>query len=1037
MTRWIVASSLKFRLLVLAAAAATLAMGITQLRDMSVDVLPEYAPPTVEVQTEALGLSAAEVEQLVTVPLEADLLNGVAFLEDIRSESIAGLSRILLVFEPGTDLYRARQLVNERVSEAHVALSGVSRPSQMLQPLSSTNRVMMVSVSTDRLSPIQMSVLARWTIVPRLLGVAGVANVSIWGHRDRQLQVQVDPERLRNRDVSLGQVIETAGNALWVSPLTFVEASTPGTGGFIDTANQRLPVQHLSPISTADDLARVRVEGTNGRRLRLGDVANVVEGHQPLIGDAVVNDGEGLLLVVEKFPEANALDVTRGVEGAIASMQPGLSGVAFDTTVYRPAAYIEQSIDNVTLTLIIGGALLVLLLGAFLFGWRPALVALLAIPLSLVAGALVLYALGETMNAMVLAGLLAALILVVHEAIVGAENVDRRLRERRAGDDGDPASSVILDATLEVRSAAVFGLLIVSLAVVPLFFLEGMPGSFFPPMAVAFLAALGASMVVAVTVTPALSLLLRSGAPRRESPVVGWLQKQYRRALAWIVGRPSVVYLAAGGLVVAAVAALPFFGQGLLPTFKEPELVIRWQGPPGTSLPEMNRITTLASRELRSIDGVRNVGADVGRAVTSDQVVSVNSAELWVSIDPDADYDETVAAVKDVVAGYPGLAQDVQAFSNERAADALAGAEDDFVVRVYGEDLDVLREKAGEVQRLLAGIDGVDGEHVLLPALEPTLEVEVDLLKAQQHRVKPGDVRRAAATLLSGIGVGSLFEEQKVFDVVVWGTPETRASLSDVRRLLIETSGGGHIRLEQVADVRIRPNVSVIERHAVSRYLDVAANVEGRDTGSVVDDVEQALDEVVFPLEFHSEVLAAERQPAERLILIGIAAALGMVLLFQAAFGAWRHAALAFLTLPVAVAGGVLAALADGGAFSLGSYMGLLAVLGLAARNSVLLVGRYGQLEQQNGGAFGRELVLRGAGERFAPIAITAAAAALICLPFLILGGSPGLEVVRPLAAVVLGGVVTSTFLSLFVVPVLYLRVGAARVDPITRELDA
>jgi Cu/Ag efflux pump CusA len=496
------------------------------------------------------------------------------------------------------------------------------------------------------------------------------------------------------------------------------------------------------------------------------------------------------------------------------------------------------------------------------------------------------------------------------------------------------------------------------------------------------------------------------------------------------------VYLAAGALVVAGAASLPFLGQALLPTFKESELVIRWQGPPGTSLPEMNRITSRASRELRSIDGVRNVGADVGRAVTSDQVVSVNSAELWVSIDPDADYDETVASVKEVVAGYPGLAQDVQAFSNERAADALGGDEDDFVVRVYGEDPDVLRAKAREVQQLLSGIDGVTGEHVQLPALEPTLEVEVDLLAAQRHRVKPGDVRRAAATLLSGIGVGSLFEEQKVFDVVVWGTPETRGSLSDVRRLLIETPDGGHVQLGQVADVRISPNVSVIERHAVSRYLDVAADVDGRSTGAALNDVEDALDGVAFPLEFHSEVFAAERQPAGRLLLIGLAVVLGMFLLFQAAFGAWRRAALALLTLPVAVAGSVLAALADGGTLSFGSYIGLLAVLGLAARNSVLLIGHYGRLEE-NGNAFGRQLVLRGSAERFAPILITGTAAALLCAPFLILGGSPGLEVVRPLAVVVLGGVVTSTFLSLFVVPVLYLRAGVARVDPITRQLDA
>jgi CzcA family heavy metal efflux pump len=1036
MTRWIVGSSLKFRLLVLAAAAATMAVGISRLRDMPVDVLPEYVPPTVEVQTEALGLSAAEVEQLVTVPLEADLLNGVAFLEDIRSESIAGLSRILLVFEPGTDLYQARQVVAERVAESHVALSGVSRPSQMLQPLSSTNRVMMVSLSSDTVSPIQLSVLARWTIVQRLTGVAGVANVSIWGHRDRQLQVQVDPEHLRDRGVTLGQVVETAGNALWVSPLSFVEASTPGTGGFIDTQNQRLPVQHISPLVTPADLARVRVEGAN--RLRLGDVANVVEGHQPLIGDAVVDDGEGLLLVIEKLPEANALDVSRGIEDAIDALRPGLSGVEFDTTVYRPASYIDESIDNVTLAAIIGAALLVLLIGGLLFEWRSALVAAVSISLSLIAGTLVLYALGETMNALVLAGLVAALVLVVHEAIVGADNITERLRERRERSDASSTTAVILDATLEVRTAALYGALIVAVAIIPLLFLEGMAGALFPPIALAFLAALGASMVVALTVTPALSLVLAPKAGRgRESPVVTWLQDYYARALGWIVGRPHVVYLAAGTIVVAGVVAVPFLGYSLLPTFKERELLIRWQGPPGTSLPEMNRITTLASRELRSIDGVENVGADVGRAVTSDQAVSANSAEMLVSIDPDADYDETVGSIEDVVNGYPGLVGSVQTFPNERVSEALAGSEHDITVRLYGEDLGVLRTKANEVKEAVAGVDGLVDEQVELPAAEPTLEVEVDLLAAQRHRVKPGDVRRAAATLVSGIGVGSLFEEQKVFDVVVWGTPETRSSLTSIRRLLIETPDGGHIRLGQVADVRIRPNPTVIERHAVSRYVDLVGNVEGRGRGAVADDIEAALDNVAFPLEFHPEVLTAERQPTGRLIALGVAAAVAIFLLLQAAFGVWRRAALAFLTLPVAVAGGVLTAVVDGRPLSFGSYLGLVAVLGLAARNSVLLISHYHRLEHEDGSAFGRDLVLRGARERLAPILMTSLAAALILVPVLVLGSPPGLEVLNPMAVVVLGGAVTTTFLNLFVVPAMYLRVGLARVDPTTRQLDA
>ncbi|MGH3117163.1 MAG: efflux RND transporter permease subunit, partial [Gaiellales bacterium] len=907
----------------------------------------------------------------------------------------------------------------------------------MLQPLSSTNRVMMVSLSTETVSPIQMSVLARWTIVPRLMGVAGVANVSIWGHRDRQIQVQVDPEQLRDRGVTLGQVVESAGNALWASPLSFVEASTPGTGGFIDTANQRLPVQHISPLVTAPDLARVRVDGANG--LRLGDLANVVEGHQPLIGDAVVNDGEGLLLVIEKFPDANAPDVTRGVEAAIDSMLPGLGGIEFDTNVYRPASYIDESIDNVALVAIIGAALLVMLLGAFFFGWRPALVALVSIPLSLVAGALVLYALGETMNALVLAGLVAALILVAHEAIVGADNIGRRLRERRTQSDASSTAAVISDATLEVRTAALYGALVVAVAVMPLLFLEGMAGTLFPPIVIAFLAALGASMVVALTVTPALSLLLASREPRRlgESPVVTWLASHYARAIGWIVGRPRVVYLAAGAIVVAGAAAVPFLDHSLLPTFKERELLIRWQSDPGTSLPEMNRITTLASRELRSLDGVQNVGADVGRAVLSDRAVSANSAEMWVSIDPDADYDDTVASVENVVDGYPGLAGTVRTFSNERVSEVLAGSEHDVTVRLYGEDLGVLGTKANEVKEAVAGVDGLVDERVELPADEPTLEVEVDLLAAQRYRVKPGDVRRAAATLVSGIGVGSLFEEQKVFDVVVWGTPETRSSLTSVRGLLIETPDGGHIRLDQVADVGIRPNPSVIERHAVSRYVDVIGNVEGRGRGEVVVDIEAALDDVAFPLEFHAEVLAADGQPSGRLIVLGVAAAVGMFLLLQAAFGAWRRAALAFLTLPVAVAGGVLAALADGEPLSFGSYLGLLAVLGLAARNSVLLISHYRRLEQDDGDGFGREVVLRGARERLEPILMTGLAAALVLVPVLVLGGMPGLEVLRPMAVVVLGGVLTATFLNLFVVPALYLRVGLARVDPTTRQLNA
>jgi CzcA family heavy metal efflux pump len=1026
MMRAIVDSSLRFRLLVVAVAAATLVGGASRLRNMPVDVLPEFVPPTVEIQTEALGLSAAETEQLITVPLEQDLLNGVAFLDDIRSESVPGLSRILLVFEPGTDIFQARQVVAERLTQAH-ALPNVSKPPQMLQPLSSTNRAMMIGVSSTNVSALKMSVLARWTIAPRLVGVPGVANVAIWGQQDRQLQVQVKPERLRAQGVSLGQVVETAANSLWVSPLTFVEASTPGTGGFIDTPNQRLGIQHLSPIRTPADLAKVRVDNTSGRELQLGDVASVVEDHQPLIGDAVLDADEGLLFVIEKFPEANTLDVTRGVEDAIEAMRPGLSGVEFDTTVYRPASYIESSINKLTWALIFGAVALVLLLAAFFFRWRTALIAAVVIPLSLVVAALVLDALGTTMNAIILAGLVAALILVIDDAVVDVENVERRLREHRRDGRDKSTAAVVLDSALQMRGPIAYATLIIALAVLPVFFLDGLSGAFFPDLAGAFLLALLASMAVALTVTPALSLLLLSRASlERESPPVPWLQRSYEGALSRVVNRPRISYVAVGAVALAALAAVPFLGQSLLPTFKESQLLIRWDGPPGTSLPEMNRITALASDELRSIPGVRNVGAHVGRAVTADQVVGVNSGELWASIDPDADYDATVASIRRVVDGYPGFSRDVQTFSKDRVREVLTGADRDLVVRVYGEEPDTLRAQGEKTKQMLSEVDGLADVQLELQAQEPTLEVEVDLAAAQRHEIKPGDVRRAATTLLSGIQVGSLFEEQKVFDVVVWGEPETRNSLTSIQQLLIDKPEGGHVRLGDVAKVRIAPNASVIERQAVSRYLDVSASISGRNRGAVVRDVEDRLQDVAYPLEYHAAVVSGETQPRGLLISIGIAGAIGIFLLLQAFFGSWRLATLCFLTFPVAVAGGVLTALAFDRSLSFGSYLGLVAVFGLAVRSGLLLVDRFRRIERADGEDLQAEALVRAARDRMPATLLTALAVGMVMLALAIFGGNPGYELLRPLAVVVLGGLVTSTLLTLFVLPAFYLRFCAS-----------
>jgi CzcA family heavy metal efflux pump len=1056
MMQWIVGSSLRIKRTVIAAAAVIFAVGVWQLRDVSTDTLPEFKPPIVEVQTEALGLSAEEIEQLITVPLEQDLLNGVAFLDTIRSQSVPGLSHIEMVFEPGTDLYTARQVVQERLNEAH-ALPNVSRVPAMLQPLSSTSRALMISLSSDELTPIQMGVLARWNIVPRLTGVPGVANVVIWGQKERQLQVLVDPERLADNEVTLAQVISTTGNALWASPLSFLEASTPGTGGFIDNTNQRLGVQHISPIKTADQLAQVVIEPPEGRTsaaratpLRLGDVAEVVEDHQPLIGEALVHGGEGLLLVVEKFPDANTAAVTEGVEDALDSMRPGLSGLNLDTGVFRPATYVEHAGNNFKRSAIIGGALALIALGGLLFSWRRALISLVAVAFSLVAAGLVLYLRESTFNAIVVAGLVMALSALIDDAVVNVENVGRRLQHGGSGGltddrDGSSTGKVVLTATLESAHTFAYSAVIMIVALVPVFFLESLAGdSFYPPLAISFIVAMLVSLLVALTVTPALCLLLLPKEPARESPVVRRLQGLYDQVLAPVLRRTGVAVVGALAIVILGALALPRLDRAVLPDLKETNLLVQWNGAPGTSLTEMERITSRATEELRRIDGVRDVGAHVGRAITGDQVGGANNGELWVSLAPEADYDATVAAVEAVVGGYPGIERNVLTYSKKRIASVLPGAERPVVVRIYGQNLGTLREKADEVSAILSRVEGATDVTIESQAVEPTIEIEVDLGAAQEAGIKPGDVRRAATTLVSGIQVGSLFEEQKVFDVQVWGTPEVRGSTSDIEGLLLDLPDGGHVRLGDVADVRIGSSPTSIRHYATSRSLDVSANVDGRRAGAVVGDLKDRLRDVAFPLEYHAEVLGdyQDRRSAERRLgAFAAAAALGIFLLFQAAFGSWRLAVVAFLSLPVSLSGGLAAAWIDGGTITLASVAGLLAVLTLAVRQGLRLIDHFQRLERDEGVEFGPGLVRRGAREGLGPIVTTAATTIAALIPFVVFGSIAGQEIVKPMVVVVIGGLISSTLVTLFVLPSLYLRfavpLGRAENVSVAEHLEA
>jgi CzcA family heavy metal efflux pump len=1025
MMRLIIGWSLQARFIVVALAVAMMFFGYRELRDSPVDVFPEFSQPKVEIQTPALGLSSTEVEAYVTIPLE-DSLNGIPDLEVMRSASVEQLSQIELLFERGTDIVRARQLVNERISTVAPQLPTWTAPPFIMQPLSSTSRALKIGLSSDQYDLMDLSMTSYWKIRPRLMEVPGVANVTLYGERIRMLTIQVDPERLNGTTVTLGQVQTTVADAVDAGLLKFSDGGWIGTGGFVDTPNQRLWVEHVVPITTPEDLAAVPIKDNPG--LVLGDVAELKYDTWPLLGDAVINDGDGLLLIVEKFPWANTLQVTHGVEDALEDLKPALAGIEIDSTIFRPATFIEDSIDNLTWALILGSLFVIVVLILFLFEWRTALISVVAIPLSLMAAMLILDIRGTTINVMVLAGLVIAIGDVVDDAIIDIENIWRRLRQHRLAGTEISTSRVILDASMEVRGAIVHATLMDVVVLLPVFTLGGLSGAFFSPLALSYVLAILASMGVALTVTPAMALILFAKAPLhepREPIVVRILKLGYERVLLQIVRRPQTAYLGAGLIVLVGLAVAPQLGQELLPSFKERDFLMHWLTKPGTSLPEEKRISIEACQELREIPGVRNCGSHIGQAYLADEPYGVYFGENWISVDESVDYDETVAAVQATVDGYPGLVRDVQTYLKERVREVLTGSSEAIVVRIHGSDLQVLREKAAEVEEAMAQIEGITDLHMELQVDIPQIEVEVDLAKAQQYGIKPGDVRRASGIWVSGEESGDIFRDGKAYDVHVWSIPSARNDVQDISNLLVDTPTGEKVRIGDVADVRISAIPNKVHRENQTRTIDVEANVLGRDLGSVSRDVDDAIESVEFPREYFAEQIGEfqERQASQRrLIGYGIAAALVVLVLLFLAFNNWRLAFLSFFTLPSALVGGVVAAYIGGGVLSLGSLVGFLTVFGIGARNGIMLITHFQHLEEEEGEPFGPNLVIRGAKERLAPILMTALATGLAIVPLIYAGSVPGNEIEHPMAVVIFGGIITSTLLNLFIVPSLYLR---------------
>jgi Cu/Ag efflux pump CusA len=851
--------------------------------------------------------------------------------------------------------------------------------------------------------------------------------------------VQVDPQKLQAKNVTLTQLIDTTGNALWVSPLSFVEASTPGTGGFVETPNQRLGVQHVSPIVSSKQLADVAVEGTGtgAAPVRLGDVTSVVEDHQPLIGGATDAGQQSLMLVVERFPGANTAQVTHDLEDALAEMEPGLKGITVDTSVYQPVRYLDSALHRVGIAALVGLILMVLVIGVLGRTWRVAVVSLASVATSVTAALWVLYLRGDTLTSMTLMGVAAAMALVIDDAVGDVGELRSRLRGRQ--DDGQSATVALLtEAVGRRRGPLLYATLITLLGLAPLFLLTGPPGALVRPATTTFVLAVLASLLVALIATPVLTLLLVGGRePGRtrfgRSPA--WARRGLDGLTARSVGRPLVAGVVLAVLALLAVPGIVVGRHGsTLATAEDRSLVVRLQASPGTGLGEMSRITTAAAAELQTLSGVRTAGTHVGRAIASDQVTDVNTSEVWVTVADDADYNGTLEAIRSTIRGYPGLRSEVQTYEAQQLAAAGVTTGDKLVVRVYGQDLATLQKTAEDVRQEMQTVSGVISPRAQTQVTVPTVEIKVDLAAAQKVGLRPGDVRRDASTLISGLTVGSIYQDQAIFDVVLWGGAASRSSVTTLGTLLIDTPSGQRVPLGSVATVAIAPDPTAITHDAVSRSLDVTAEVHGRSAADVAQDVTAHLRGMTFPYEYRAEVVgdaSTRASNAQWILIAALAVAVLAYLLLQSATGSWRGAAVLLVTVPFAGVGGLLAALFAGGLLS-GSVLAAIAVaVALALRQALVLVRRAQVHRGEREAGESMRLAVR---ETAPPVIGVALATGALFLPAAVMGGGPGLELLQPFAVSLLLGLISTVVVVLFVLPSLYPVLAGLRPLPVAPD---
>lgn len=1013
--------SLDFRLGVLFLAAMLILAGAYAVQQSPWDVFPEFAPPQIVVQTEAPGLSAEEVEQLVTIPVES-AVNGVSRIKTLRSSSVPGLSVVTAIFAEDADILDVRQLVSERLSEVATQLPAIVGAPRMTPLAASTSRLLMVGLTSDVVSPMELRTIADWTFRRRLQSVQGVAHVEVFGGEVKQYQVLVDPVKLRRYQTTLDEVTIAARNATGF-----------GGAGYLETDNQRLTIQQRTKIDSPQDLAAVPVAVEEGVPISLGNLAEVTIGAADKPGDATINGKPGVLLLIHKQPSFNTLAVSNDVQQAVAELELSLpTGVELHPVLFRQAAFIERAIGNLSTAILIGCVLVVLILIAFLFEWRTVVISLTAIPLSLLGAILVLRGMGISLNAMTLGGLAIALGEVVDDAIVDVENVVRRLRENAGNGSPRSALQVVLDASLEVRSAVVYASFIVVLIFVPVFFMGGLAGTFFWPLGLAYISAILVSLLVALVITPAMCLVMLGNvsAPQQRDPLlVRALVAIYERILPLFLKFRWGTIAGSCLLLAAAIAVIPFLGGEFLPDFRESNFVVFMAGKPDESLPEARRVGGRVADRLQEIPGVLSVAQQLGRADLSEDTWGPNISEIWVVIDDDADYDEVLEEIRESVEQVPGHAFQVKQFLRERIDEVITGSTADLVVRIVGPDLSVLRQNAQAVSDVMENIDGVADLQVEQQVDVPQIQVLLRPREIARYGFSVGQLNQDIQTLLRGTVVGQVYEQDRVFDVIVRATPEARSSPEMLGQLYVDSLTGEAIPLNAVAGIHLIDGPNAINREQASRRMLVTCNVEGRDIASVMQEVQSRLQTVQtglpagYRLEFGGEY-EARSEAQQRLLVLSAVALVGIFVLLYVDLRSAKLALLVMVSVPLACVGGLVSVLLAGGDISLGSLVGFVTVFGVAIRNGILLISHYQHLQQDEGMAFGPELIMRGAAERLAPILMTASSTALALLPLILFGNLPGHEIEYPMAIVIVGGLISSTFLTLILLPVLYERFG-------------